>query len=69
MVDIYSWYRSATESYNGSAWTSGGTINTSRNSAGAAGIQTAALEFGGGTPTDNRLQNLIMDQLGQQQQV
>jgi len=36
--------------YDGSAWTAGGSLNTARNSLaiGGAGIQTAALVFGGG---------------------
>jgi hypothetical protein len=40
--------QSATESYNGSTWTTvPGTLNTARASVAGAGIQTAALAFGG----------------------
>jgi hypothetical protein len=35
----------ATEEYDGSTWTSGGTLNTARHDLGSAGIQTAALGF------------------------
>jgi len=37
----------ATESYNGSSWTSVNSMNTARQSLGGVGIQTAALAFGG----------------------
>ena len=40
----------ATESYNGTSWTSGGNLNTSRDSLGGAGTNTAALAFAGGGP-------------------
>jgi hypothetical protein len=40
----------ATEEYDGSAWTAGGSLNTARNAVAGAGIQTAALAFGGYTP-------------------
>jgi len=36
-----------TEEYNGSSWTAGGALNTGRGFLGGAGIQTAALGFGG----------------------
>ena len=36
-----------TEEYDGTSWTSGGTMNTARNTLAEAGIQTAALAFGG----------------------
>ena len=36
--------------YNGSAWTAGENLNTARDQAGGAGIQTAALAFGGRVP-------------------
>jgi hypothetical protein len=42
----------ATEEYNGTTWTAGGNLNTARQLMGGAGIQTAALAFGGApTPT------------------
>jgi hypothetical protein len=38
----------ATEEYDGTTWaTSPGSLNTARNNLGGAGIQTAALAFGG----------------------
>jgi hypothetical protein len=37
----------ATESYNGTSWTSVNSMNTARYALGGAGIQTAALAFGG----------------------
>jgi hypothetical protein len=40
----------ATEEYDGSSWTAGGTLNTARYSFAGCGIQTAALAFGGITP-------------------
>ena len=40
-------YKNATESYNGSTWTSLAPINSSRGNSGSSGIQTAALFFGG----------------------
>jgi len=47
-----------TEEYDGSGWTAGGAMNTPRRDFGGAGIQTAALAFGGtssapGTETYN----------------
>lgn len=36
-----------TEEYNGTSWTNGGNLNTARYGMGGAGIQTAALGFGG----------------------
>jgi hypothetical protein len=42
----------ATEEYDGTSWTSSPTsLNTARHSLGGAGTQTAALAFGGQTPT------------------
>ena len=41
---------SATEEWNGSAWTVGSALGTARRGVGGAGIQTAALAFGGGPP-------------------
>jgi hypothetical protein len=41
--------RNASEEYNGSSWTEGNNINTSRYRIGAAGTQTAGLGFGGYT--------------------
>ena len=41
-----------TESWNGTNWTEVNDLNTARNALGAAGIQSAALGFGGeGPPT------------------
>ena len=40
-------YSSATEEYDGSSWTSGGTLNTAKGNASNAGTQTAAVVFGG----------------------
>jgi hypothetical protein len=37
----------ATEEYNGTSWTSSNSLNTARRRLGGAGIQTAALAFGG----------------------
>jgi hypothetical protein len=42
--------RAVTESWNGTSWTPVSSLNTSRNWPGGAGIQTAALAFGGGDP-------------------
>ena len=42
-------YLATTEEYNGTAWTGGGTLNLGRSDMGGAGIQTAALVFGGYT--------------------
>ena len=36
---------------NAGTWASGGDLNTGRNEAGGAGIQTAALMFGGRSPS------------------
>jgi hypothetical protein len=45
----------ATEEYNGSAWTAGGSLNTSRRNLAGAGTQTAGLAFGGvDTPSSYR---------------
>jgi hypothetical protein len=49
------WWRTppatgATEEYDGTSWTAGGSLNTARYGIAAAGIQTAALAFGGRTP-------------------
>ena len=40
----------ASESWNGSSWTSTPSLNSARRNAGGAGIQTAALAFGGNGP-------------------
>ena len=40
----------ATESYNGTAWTPVSSMNTARSALAGAGTQTAALAFGGSTP-------------------
>ena len=40
----------ATEEYNGTSWVAGGSLNTGRHSLAGAGIQTAALAFGGTIP-------------------
>jgi hypothetical protein len=37
----------ATEEYDGSSWTAGGTFRNSKRLLAGAGIQTAALAFGG----------------------
>jgi hypothetical protein len=37
----------ATEEYNGTTWTTVNSMNTARRGVGGAGIQTAALAFGG----------------------
>jgi hypothetical protein len=37
--------------YNGSSWTSGGSLSTGRRNLGGLGISTAALAFGGQTPS------------------
>ena len=42
----------ATEHYDGSAWTTGGNMATSRQQLAGAGTQTAGLAFGG-SPTTN----------------
>jgi hypothetical protein len=44
-------YSNATEEYNGTSWTSSNPLNTARAQPGGAGIQTAALAFGGFTPS------------------
>jgi hypothetical protein len=46
---------SATESYNGTAWTTVNSLNTARAVPGGAGTQTAALAFGGSNPPGTRL--------------
>ena len=45
----------ATESYNGTSWTTVNSLNTARANAGGAGIQTAALAFGGSNPPGTNL--------------
>jgi hypothetical protein len=46
----------ATEEYDGSAWTAGGTMNTARGiQIGGTGTQTAALAFGGAGPTEPQI--------------
>jgi hypothetical protein len=40
-----------TEEYDGSTWTTGGTLATLEEDLGGAGIQTAALAFGGSDGT------------------
>jgi hypothetical protein len=45
----------ATESYNGTSWTSVNSLNTARAVVGGAGTQTAALAFGGSNPPGTRL--------------
>jgi hypothetical protein len=42
--------QATTEEYNGSSWTAGGNLATAKHSTGGAGIQTAALCFGGRVP-------------------
>ena len=39
-----------TEEYDGTNWTTGGTLNNSVNKVGVSGTQTATLLFGGATP-------------------
>ena len=48
----------------GGTWAAGGSLNTARGYHGGAGLQTAAIVFGGtdGTPLVH-LQNLMMDQV------
>ena len=43
-------YTTASESYNGIAWTNTSPINTAREAPGGAGTQTAALIWGGNSP-------------------
>jgi hypothetical protein len=43
----------ATEEYNGTSWTSGGSLVTARDQLAGAGTQTAALAFGGYDGTVN----------------
>ena len=43
-------YTAKTESWDGTNWTEVSDLNTARNSLGGAGIQIAALAFGGNTP-------------------
>jgi len=45
----------ATESYNGTSWTSVNSLNTTRAGVGGAGTQTAGLAFGGSNPPGTRL--------------
>jgi hypothetical protein len=42
----------ATEEYDGTSWTTGNSMNTARWLLAGAGIQTAALAFGGLLPPD-----------------
>jgi len=46
--------RNESEEYNGTSWTEGSNLNTSRTSLGGAGTQTAGLGFGGYTYPNNR---------------
>jgi hypothetical protein len=47
-------YRTSTEEYDGTSWTTGNSMNTARRYLAGAGTQTAALGFGGyGTPVFN----------------
>jgi hypothetical protein len=46
-------YKSATEEYNGTSWSPGGSLSTARGYLGAAGTQTAGLAFGGQDDTAN----------------
>jgi hypothetical protein len=48
-VEVFHPITGATEEYNGATWTAGGSLNTARVNPGGAGIQTAALGFGGNT--------------------
>jgi hypothetical protein len=41
----------ATEEYDGTSWTTVNSLNTARRQLAGAGIQTAALAFGGGPPS------------------
>jgi hypothetical protein len=50
LVEMVPLFYTATEEYNGTSWTAPGTLNTARDLVGA-GTQTAAIGFGGGTPT------------------
>jgi hypothetical protein len=57
----------ATEEYDGTSWTSPNGLNTAREQLAGAGIQTAALAFGGNdTPSLQQQQKNMMEQLGQQ---
>jgi hypothetical protein len=44
--------QSATEEYDGSAWTAGGSLATGKYQLAGAGLQTSGLAFGGGPPGD-----------------
>jgi hypothetical protein len=46
-------YINVTEEYNGTSWSAGGNLNTARYLLGGAGLQTAALAFGGSNPGPN----------------
>jgi hypothetical protein len=46
----------ATESFNGTSWTTVNSMNTARSSVGGVGLQTAALAFGGNDPAPGFLQ-------------
>jgi hypothetical protein len=43
--------QTSTEEYNGTSWTAGGNVGTSRRYLAGCGIQTAGLIFGGNPPT------------------
>jgi hypothetical protein len=60
----------ATEEYDGTSWTSNPTLNTAIKNLAGAGIQTAALAFGGqySLQLQEQLKNM-MDQVGHQEQV
>jgi hypothetical protein len=47
----------ATEEYDGTSWTSSNNLNTARTGSAGAGIQTAALAFGG-----NKVHLLVQEQ-------
>ena len=47
----------ATESYNGTSWTTVNSLNTARRGAAGAGIQTAAIYFGGTTAPGNQTES------------
>jgi hypothetical protein len=43
-------FQNATENFNGTSWTNSGNLSTAKYGIGSAGIQTAALAFGGSNP-------------------
>jgi hypothetical protein len=49
-VEILELVTAATEEYDGTSWTSVNPMNTARQDLAGAGIQTAALAFGGSAP-------------------